>query len=336
MAKIICSQNGAYLFEITKNDIKLMLTNWGAAIYLVQMMGENGFEDVTLTCDGLENFMKNNAFFGATVGRTVNRIKKGKFTLSGKEYQFTVNENSNSAHGGKVSFAKRIWDYEILAEDKIKFSLFSPDGDEGYPGNLNTSVTYELTDDGEIVITHEAKSDKDTIVSYTNHAYWCLGGNGVKIYEEKLKISAEKYLEVDNELIPTGNILSVYGTPFDFTVEHAIGERINEDHPALTSNRGYDLSYMRMGDGPAAVLKDENSRRCLEVWSTYPDIHIYTGNFLDGEPGKGGKAYEKHDAICLEGCFFPDTVNNPNFGDGMILKAGEDYLQKITFKLYKY
>lgn len=335
MANVIYKKDNACLIELSSGKLRLTLTNWGASIYLLEMKTENGYDDLTLSCDNLETFMTNTGFFGATVGRTVNRIKSGKFTLNGKEYQLTVNENSNSAHGGAVSFARRIWDYEILADNKVKFSLFSPDGDEGYPGNLNTTVTYELTD-SEVIISHWASADKDTLLSYTNHAYWCLGGNGVKIYDQKLTISADEYLEVDSELIPTGNIYSVKGTPFDFTEPHAIGERINDDHPALMANRGYDLSYVRKGDGPAAVLVDEASRRRLEVWSTYPDIHIYTGNFLEGEPGKNGRDYVRHDAICLEGSFFPDTVNHKNFGDGMILRADKEYNEKITFKITNY
>lgn len=330
MAEIIHNDNDSCLILMTAANIELILTNWGAAIYLIRMDGD----DITLSCDDLNSFINNKAFFGATVGRTVNRIKNGRFLIKNKEYQLTINDNGNSAHGGACGFSAKKWNYEILDRRKVKFSLHSPDGDEGYPGDLSTNVIYELTDEGEIVITHEAVSNRDTIVSYTNHTYWCLGGYE-KVYREMLMINADKYLETDDELIPTGSMINVAGSPFDFSALRKIGEFIDADHPSIKNNYGYDVSFVRRGNGEglAAVLRDDITRRCLEVYTTYPCIHVYTGNFLDGEPGKGGRVYEKHDATCLECSFFPDAINHPNFG-GMELEAGKILQETIRYKLY--
>jgi len=333
MAKLIETDNNICVYELIDGDLRLLVTNFGAAIFSVEMKEENGeYQLLTLSCDSIADFMKNGAFFGATVGRTVNRIGKGKFAINGKEYQLPLNDGKNSAHGGNSSFAHRAWDTEVLENGAVRFTLTSPDGDEGYPGEIKAAVTYTLSN-GTIHIDHEVVSDADTIVNFTNHAYWCIGGPQQKIYDQKLMINGKEYLETDDALIPTGQILAVKGTPFDFTEPTAIGVRIFDDHPSLNVNRGYDISFVRAQREPgiAARLQDPASGRVMEVYSSYPDIHIYTGNFLDGVKGKNGQLYEKHDAICLESSLFPDAINHPHFGR-IILRKGEKYQEFIEFK----
>lgn len=336
MTKLLETDHNICIYELVDGDIRLLLTNFGAAIYSVEVKDQAGdYQLVTLTADSIPEFLDNGAFFGATVGRTVNRIGKGKFTLNGKEYQLTLNDGENSAHGGEASYATRAWESEILENGAVAFHLESADGEAGYPGNLSVTVTYTLQN-GAIRIDHEAVSDADTIVNFTNHAYWCLSGHGEKIYDQELFINGSEYLETADDLIPTGQILTVKGTPFDFTEAHRIGDHIHDDFHALNVNRGYDVSFVRKDRDPglAARLKDPKSGRVLEVYSSYPDIHIYTGNFLDGTKGAKGILYNKHDAICLESSLFPDAVNHPAFGR-IVLKKGEQYREFIEFRFTK-
>lgn len=334
MIQLVASEGNAQLILMENDQLRLYLTNFGASIYAVEEKQADGTTvDLALTCDSLEAFTKNPCFFGATVGRVANRIGKGAFTLNGEKHRLTLNDGNNSAHGGNASFARRFWDTEFL-EDGVVFTLSSPDGEEGYPGNLNTSVTYRFDEQGRIEITHTAISDKDTILGYTNHTYWCIGGMGKNIYEQQLQIFGDHYVETDAELIPTGQILSVAGTPYDFTKPTALGDHIHDDFPAVQRNRGYDVSFVRQDrEGTAAaVLTDPVSGRRLEVTTTMPIIHIYTGNFLQDEPGKGGLLYQPHDAICLEAGRYPDAINHAHFGPA-VLRAYEPYSEKIWFDL---
>lgn len=336
MVRFVTQQGEAKVAALENEHYCFLLTNFGASIYAVEEKQPDGSTvDLVLTCRDPEAFTKSQCFFGATVGRVANRIGKGTFTLGGKEYQLTKNDGQNSAHGGHKTFARRFWDME-LTEDAVIFTLESPDGEEGYPGNLKTKVTYRLDAEGRLEITHEAVSDKDTILGYTNHAYWCLGGMGKKIYEQKLQIFGDVYVETDAEIIPTGQILSVKGTPYDFTEPTALGEHIRDDFPPVQRNRGYDVSFVRRDrEGTkAAVLTDPASGRKLEVFTTMPIIHIYSGNFLDNEPGKDGSVYNPHDAICLEAGRYPDAINHAHFGPA-ILHAGEHFCEKIWFQLTK-
>lgn len=336
MIQLLPNCGKAQLVVMEDNLLKVQLTNFGAAMFSVQIKEKNGeLEDIALTCDSLSGFIQNRNFYGATVGRVVNRIKQGRAEISGISYQLECNEGKNSAHGGSAGFAWRFWDTEVQ-EDCVVFRLLSKDGESGYPGNLQVEVEYRLEEDGTILITHRATSDSDTILNMTNHTYWCLGGLGEKIYDQKLLINGRFYLEVDEELLPTGQILSVEDTPFDFMNTHAIGERIFDKAPMLQQSRGYDVSFVRNGRGMglAARLEVPKKGRSLEVETTLPDIHIYTGNFLNNDPGKDGRSYNQHDAICLEGERFPDAVNQPHFGQ-IFLKSGEKYEEKIRFRIRK-
>jgi len=336
MIRLLESKGQAQLIVMENELLRVQLTNFGAAIFSVQIKEAGGkLDDIALTCDSLEEFLENRNFYGATVGRVVNRIKNGHAVIGGKTYQLTLNDGNNSAHGGEASYAWRFWDTEIC-EDCVIFRIFSKDGEAGYPGNLQVEVEYRFDEDGAILITHRGISDQDTIMNMTNHTYWCLGGMDEKIYDQELFINGRYYLEADDELIPTGQILSVKDTPFDFTTPHAIKDHIFDQHPAIQRNRGYDISYVRDGRerGLAARLRATSKGRILEVETTLPDIHIYTGNFLNHDPGKGGRSYTPHDAICLEGERFPDAVNQPHFGH-IFLRAGEEYLEQIRFCIKK-
>ncbi len=332
MIKLHAEDGGAKVYELSNDKLSLLITNYGAAIYAARIKRNGALVDIALTCDSIADFMKNKNFYGATVGRTVNRIKNGRFSLNGKEYQLTLNEGNNSAHGGNIGFSSRLWESAVDG-DKLVMTLRSADGEEGYPGNLDVCVKYSLKD-GCIVIEHEAVCDADTVVNLTNHTYWCIDGIGVKVYEQRLRINADEYLETDDELIPTGRKLPVNDTPYDFRVHAAVGARINEDVHSLRRHNGYDLSYVKRpsDDGFAAELRSADGSVALDVYSTYPDIHLYTGNFLNDEPGVSGSRYNAHDALCLESSYFPDGVNHADFGK-YVLKKGETLKEQIIYKL---
>jgi len=336
MAKFSIVQKNPYadLFLMENDRLKVYLTNLGASIYSVQFKEPDGkLTELTLSCDTLEEFTKNPAYFGATVGRTSNRIKNGEFSLNGKTYHLPQNDGNSSSHGGIRGFSYRLWETFIEAES-IRFSLHSPDGEEGYPGNLDASVIYRFDNDGGIEITFTAVSDQDTLVNFTNHTYWCIGGLGSKIYSQELKVEGKYYLDVDDELVPNGQIFSVTGTPYDFTASAIVGKHILNLHPLLQRTKGYDVSFIRNERTPglAATLCDPASKRKLEVYTTMPIIHLYTGNFLREFAEISSRTYAPHDALCLEASYFPDAVHHPHFGK-TFLKAKDRMEEKITFKI---
>lgn len=334
MARERSSGGGPQLFSLERGPLRVRLTNFGAAVFSVELRDASGnWEDVALTCDSLESFVKNRNYYGATVGRTANRIRGGRAVIGGRAVQLEQNENGNSAHGGSAGFAWRCWEAEA-GTDRVLFRLLSRDGEAGYPGNLEVEAEYRLDGAGALCITHRGLCDQDTILNLTNHTYWCLGGLGEKIYEQELFVNGRFYLETDEALLPTGQILSVAGTPFDFTVPRKIGRDILADHPALRRDRGYDVSYVRedRGMGLGARLSVPGKGRTLEMETTLPDVHIYTGNFLNQDPGKG-RLYTPHDAICLEAQRFPDAVNYPHFGP-IFLRAGERYHEEIRYRFF--
>lgn len=334
MIQLLSESGQAQLICMENNRLRVLLTNFGAAIFSVEIKtADGGLEDIALTCDSLKEFMENRNFYGATVGRVANRIRGGAFSLHGRSYQLTKNDGKNSAHGGELNFSRRFWHTE-LGRDGVIFTLHSADGDEGYPGNLLTSVRYGFDAEGRIEIAYSAMSDQDTLVGFTNHTYWCLGGLDEKIYPQKLKIYGGFYLETDEELIPTGQILSVKGTPFDFTEPTAVGAHIQDELPTLRRNGGYDVSFVResRGSGIAAVLEDTVTGRHLEISTTMPTIHLYTGNFLRNEPGKGGRRYQAHDALCLEAGRFPDAIHHAHFGP-TVLGNNQKFFEKIWISI---
>ncbi len=291
--------------------------------------------DVVLGFDNLDQYLAGHPYFGCTVGRVANRIAAGRFTLDGQEYRLALNDGPNHLHGGLRGFDKAIWRGEPAATQDgvaVKFSYVSKDGEEGYPGTLSVTVTYTLTNADELRLDYAAETDKATPVNLTNHSYFNLAGDG-DVLGHILKLNASSYTPVDDKLIPTGEISSVRGTPLDFTVETAIGSRIDQ----LTNTpRGYDHNFILDGGGgklaPAARLEEPRTGRIMEIYTTEPAIQFYTGNFLDGSlKGKRGIVYVKHAGFCLEADHFPDSVNRPGF-PSVILRPGETYRQTTVHK----
>lgn len=296
------------------------IIGYGATLQELWVADKNGkFSDVVLGFDDLDGYLGPHPYFGGTIGRVRNRIAKGKFTLAGKEYSIALNNAPNSLHGGKEGFNRKVWKGEITQgrhAASVRFSYFSPDGEEGFPGTLKVTVTYTLMDENELNIVYTATTDKVTPVNLTNHSYFNLAASG-SILDHVLYLNADKYTPVDSTLIPTGVIATVKGTPFDFTQATLIGARIGE---LPGDPGGYDHNLVLNGwNGSgklklAARLSDPASGRQMEMWTTEPGVQFYSGNFLDGTiKGKQGVVYQKHAALCLEAQHFPDSVNHVTF-----------------------
>jgi aldose 1-epimerase len=291
--------------------------------------------DVVLGFDNLAPYVKGHPYFGSTVGRVANRIAKGKFTLDGKAYTLAVNNGPNHLHGGLKALDKVVWKAEpVRSTDSpaVKFSYRSPDGEEGYPGNLDVTVTYSLADRNALRIEYRATADRATPVNLTNHAYFNLAGRG-DVLGHEMMLAADRYVAVDETLIPTGELKEVRSTPMDFTTPHTIGERIAR---VGGSPNGYDHCYVLNSGGKslalAARVTEPTSGRVMEMYTTEPGVQFYTGNFLDGSlTGKGGFVYRKHAAFCLEAGHFPDSVNQPSFPP-IILKPGQTYQQRTEYR----
>jgi aldose 1-epimerase len=324
---------------VNKSGVAARVMTYGATLVSVKLPDRNGsFADVNLGFDGLEGYLGTHPYFGAVVGRYANRIAKARFTLDGVEYRLAQNNNGNTLHGGLRGFDKVVWKAEaIQVADGVglRLAYLSKDMEEGYPGNLSVTVVYMLTNAGELKISYEATTDKATPVNLTNHAYWNFKGEGNgDILGHMLRLEADRITAVDSaaNLIPTGEIVPVAGTPFDFTAPHAIGERIGQ------VEGGYDHNFvLRSGGGAlalAARVEEPVSGRGMEIWTDQPAIQLYTGNFLDGTVvGKGGKAYQKHFAFCLETQHFPDSPNHPNF-PSTILEPGQTYRTTTVHKFF--
>jgi aldose 1-epimerase len=310
---------------------------YGATLTELDVPDKNGkMGDVVLGFDNLEGYLGQHPYFGGTIGRYGNRIAKGRFTLDGKEYQLFLNNGPNSLHGGQVGFNRRVWKAEELKDKDgaaVRFSYLSKDGEENYPGNLNVSVTYTLTNTDELKLQYSAETDKDTLLNITNHSYFNLSGTDTgNILKYILYINADKYTPVDSTLIPTGEITSVAGTPLDFLKPTAIGARIGE----LKEIGGYDHNYTLNGKAGtlrvAAKVTDPESGREMEVLTTEPGVQFYSAIGLNGSiKGKGGVGYEKYGAICLETQHFPDSPNQPNF-PSTVLRPGTKFHSETIYK----
>jgi aldose 1-epimerase len=321
--------------------MKVNITPIGGYVMSIQLPDKNGgLTDVVLGYDSAKDYVGGKGFYGSTVGRYGNRIAKGKFTLDGKDYQLDVNNGENTLHGGRGGFHNVKWNGKEIAtyEGKgVELTYLSKDGEEGYPGNLNVKVVFSLTDSNELKIQYEATTDKATVVNLTNHSYFNLSGEGSgDILNEEIMINADKFLPVDKGLIPTGELRPVKGTPFDFLQPHKIGERINADEEQVKIGGGYDHCFVlnkKTGNelSLAAKVSDPASGRKMEVWTTEPGIQFYTGNFLNGAPGKGGKPYNHRGALCLETQHFPNSPNQPSF-PSTVLKPGETYKSTTIYK----
>lgn len=304
------------------------VTDFGATLVEMHTPDFGGaLRNVVLGFPGVAGYESDaNQYFGCTTGRVCNRIALGRFTLDGEEFELATNNAPNHLHGGDRGFGQVVWDAEPLEGASIRFTRTSPDGEEGYPGELVVSVTYTLTDESELIVEYEATTDARTPVSLTNHAYWNLSGAGIgTIMDHVLRIDADGYTPCDETLIPTGEIAPVEGTALDFREPTRIGDRIEE--VTATAALGYDHNYVLIGlpgkMKSAARLHDPRSGRTLSISTTEPGIQFYSGNFLKGDAGLGG-TYEHRGALCLETQHFPDSVNQPSF-PSTILEPGETY-----------
>jgi aldose 1-epimerase len=309
------------------------ITNYGTIITELHVPDRNGkLVDIVLGFDNLDPYLKKHPFFGCTVGRMANRIAKGAFTLDGRIYQLAVNNGPNHLHGGLKGFDKVLWEAEPQAGATVRFSYTSPDGEEGYPGTLLVAVTMALTDANELRIDYSATTDKPTPVNLTNHTYFNLAETG-DVLGHELMLAANAYTPSDANLIPTGEIRPVKGTPMDFTSPEPIGSRFSQ---LRCSPVGYDHNFVLNSGGKtmalAARVHEPGIGRVMEVHTTEPGVQLYTANFLDGKlTGKGGFVYRQHSGFCLETQHFPDAVNQPAF-PSVILRPGRTYRQTTVFK----
>jgi len=324
-----------------KHGLVAKVMTYGAILVEMHAPDKRGqMADVTLGFDSLAGYeSENDQYFGATVGRVANRIAKGKFALDGKEYQLAINNEPNALHGGvKRSLSKVVWQAtpkETGDGPAVAFAYTSPAGEEGVPGTVAVTVTYTLTNSNELRIDYTATTDAATPLNLTNHSYWNLAGAGSgTALDHELKLAAYNYTPTDDTLIPTGQIAAVKGTPLDFTTTKRVGRDISE--LVDTAWLGYDHNFI-LKEKPSAApefaarLTDPGSGRVMEVWTTEPGVQLYSGNFLFGQQGKGGKVYEKRGALCLECQHFPDSVNPPDFPT-TILQPGETYRQTTVHK----
>lgn len=310
------------------NGVTMKLIDYGAIVTSLEAPDKSGQPgEINVGFDNLESYLGGTPYFGATVGRYANRIAGGKFTLDGKQYTLATNNGPNSLHGGEKGFDKVKWKAtKIESGDQVgvQFDYTSPDGEEGYPGNLKVTVKYTLSRDNRLTMDYTATTDKATPLNLTNHNYWNLAGVGSgKVYDHQLKLEADSYLPVDDALIPTGEKTKVKGTPMDFTQFKKMGQEIQETGGDPV---GYDHCYVLGEDTDdlrlAATVKEPTTGRVMEVWTTQPGIQFYSGNFLDGSKGNAG--LKQHEAFCLETQHFPDSPNQPKFPT-TILKPGETF-----------
>lgn len=321
----------SYLLDNGKN-VKAEIISYGGIVKELWVKNREGeYVDVVLGRDTLEEYFNNDGYFGALIGRHANRIFRGKFNIGEKEYSVGINDGKNSLHGGVLGFNKYVWDVKEINDEKnpaIEMSIVSPDGEEGFPGKLNVTVTYTLSENNGLVINYRAVSDKDTVVNLTNHSYFNLNGAGNdNIYDLDMQMNCGFYTPNTDECMPYGEILSVKGTPFDFTEGKKVGQDINSDYPQLKLFGGYDHNFIIDGKGfrKATVVFSEKTGIAMEVYTDKPGVQLYTGNCIkDDRVCKNGKIYKKHDALCLETQYFPNSTSYAHF-PSPILKAGEVY-----------
>ncbi|WP_372895519.1 aldose epimerase family protein [Stieleria sp.] len=325
------------------NGMTVRITNYGAIIMSIVVPDREGnMADIALGYNDIASYTNavDKPYFGAVVGRYGNRIAKGKFTIDDQEYSLAINNPPNSLHGGIIGFDKVIWNGSVDEEaNAVTLTYLAKDGEEGYPGNLNCSVTYRLTDENAIEIDYSATTDKATPINLTQHTYFNLKGEGEgTILGHELMINARRFTPVDATLIPTGKTPAVQGTPFDFTTAKPIGRDIAAENEQLKFGGGYDHNWVLDKGGQtgemtlAATVYEPKSGRVLEISTTEPGIQFYSGNFLDGRlTGKSGKSYVHRGGFCLETQHYPDSPNQPNF-PSTILKPDDEYATKTIFK----
>jgi len=329
-----------YSFK-NENGMQVDIINYGGIITSLKVPDKNGeTEDIVLGYNKLEDYINENPYFGSIIGRYGNRIAKGKFNLNGNQYTLATNNDENHLHGGNIGFDKVIWDAETKINSNsssLILKYLSRDMEEGYPGNLYTTVTYKITNDNSVEIKYEAQTDKTTVINLTQHSYFNLSGDfNQSILNHKVKINANQFLPVNKSLIPTGNKLNVSMTPFDFRNYKEIKKDINADDLQLNYGNGYDhcwvLNDYKNGYRLVASAFHEESGRLMEVYSDQPGLQFYTGNFLDGSlPQKEEGFYNFRSGFCMETQHFPNSPNQPDF-PSVTLNPNEKYNSKTTYK----
>jgi aldose 1-epimerase len=326
------------------NGMEVKVITYGGAVSSIKAPDRNGNPaDVVLGFGNLKDYETRSPFFGCITGRFANRIAAGKFRIDGQQYELALNDGPNALHGGLKGFDKRVWAARPAPGDReegVALSYLSPDGEEGYPGNLSVTVTYTLTGDDTLRIDYAATTDKATVVNLTNHSYFNLAGEGSgSIYGHILKINADHYTPVDAHLIPTGGLAPVAETPLDFRLPKRIGPGCRSDHEQIVRGKGYDHNFVLNRPSPddkslllAARLYEPASGRIMETWTTEPAVQFYGGNFLDGAIyGVSGRAYRQSDGLCLETQHYPDSPNQPQFPT-TLLRPGQTYQTTTIYK----
>ncbi|MBI5084659.1 MAG: galactose mutarotase [Acidobacteria bacterium] len=324
-----------------KNGVEAAITNYGGIVVRLKTADARGrLADITLGFDTLQGYLGSHPYFGAIIGRYGNRIGKAKFTLDGHEYKLAANNGENSLHGGIYGFDKKVWAAVAESDEqgqRLTLTTQSADGEEGYPGKLDVTVVYTLTDDDELRIDYRATTDKPTVINLTNHTYFNLAGQGSgDVLDTEMTIAADRFTPVDAGLIPTGELRSVEGTPFDFRKPSTIGARIEDGSEQIQLGLGYDHNYVINRTAPGLALAARavypKNGRALEVWTTEPGVQFYTGNFLDGKVlGKNLNAYQRRSGFCLETQHFPDSPNRPDF-PSTTLRPGAEYRSTTVWK----
>ena len=314
-----------------QSGLSVALLSLGCIIQSVDAPDRDGvIANVALGFAHLDDYLTNLPFFGCVAGRYANRIANGRFELDGEAYQLVVNDGTNTLHGGKQGFNRFVWESTLLDEGRlgVAFHRISPDGEEGFPGALDVTVTYELSDQNDLLIDYRATTDKPTVVNLTNHSYFNLAGEGSgSIETHRLQIEASAFTPVDEALIPTGEVRPVAGTPFDFRFGKLVGQGLRSDDEQIRLATGFDHNFVLDGEGlkQAAVLSHPGNGRRLTVRTTKPGIQFYAGNFLTGALyGPSGRAYRQSDGLALETQFFPNSPNEPSF-PSPVLRPGEEY-----------
>lgn len=326
------TEKGIELYRLENaNGMICDVITYGARIAKLVVPNKRGeLIDVVAGFPTPDGFLGDNPYFNAVIGRVGNRIGGASFALDGNRYDLFKNDGNNHLHGGKCGFDSRIWTASVLCDQSLKLERVSPDGEEGYPGNMQVSVTYSLTDDDALDIRYEAACDKDTLCSLTNHAYFNLDGDFESVLDHEVFIDANYLTAVDDELIPHGALKAVAGTAFDFSAPKKIGRDINADERMLKIARGYDFNYVLNGNGYRKVASaySQKSGVKMDVYTDRPCLQFYTGNFLDGLKGK--KTYGYQSAFCMETQGYPNACNVPSF-ESMTLKKGEKYESRTTY-----
>ena len=312
------------LISMKNEQLEVVVSNYGCTIIKVIMADKNGHkDDVVLGYDDFTQYQTLDAYLGALVGRVANRIKAGQFSLNGQDYHLAVNNGPNHLHGGIKGFSYQVFDYTIEDEHTLKLHYLSKDGEEGYPGDLDLTVTYTLKDD-TLTAHYQATSSADTLINITNHSYFNLSGHKENIYQHTLQIHASQFACVDSDGLTTGELKDVEGTPFDFRQPALIGERVEQDDEQLKIGKGFDHPFLFDTQSNQVILTHEPTGRQLIVSTTLPQAQIYTANYLDGRLGKYGERYYARDAVCIETQNMPDAIHLEEHPT-TLLKKGDQF-----------